>query len=136
MIPDSDSASAHASASAHQEFIRSSEEHQLLLNRRTRKMQWVFLFSMIALAAVFFAQSDAQLFSVAGAWLLIVLVIAAAPGRWFIKEHPGAAPSGPRPDLPKQPPTAPARLRAWPLTEGPHRPLPPISRLPHERIES
>ena len=136
MIPDSDSAYARASASAHEEFIRRSEEHQLLLNRRTRKMQWVFLFSVLSLVAVFFAQSDAQLFSIAGAWLLIVLAVAAAPGRCFIKDHPGVAPSGPRPALRKQPPAAPARLRAWPVLEGPHPPLPSSERLPHERTES
>ena len=66
MIPDSDSAYARSSATAYKELIRQSEEHQLLLNRRTRKMQWVCLFSALALAAVFFAESDAQLFSIAG----------------------------------------------------------------------
>lgn len=67
MIPDSHSASAHASSAAHEEFIRRSEEHQLLLNRRTRKMQWVCLVSAFTLTAVFFAESHAQLFSTAGA---------------------------------------------------------------------
>lgn len=136
MIPDSDSAYAHASSAAHTEFIRRSEEHQLLLNRRTRKMQRIFLVSMLALGAVFFAQSDAHLFSIAGAWLLIVLALAAAPGRWFIKDHPAAASSGPRPGLRNQPPATPGRLRACPAREGPLPPLPPRARPPHERTES
>ena len=97
MIPDSDSAHSHASSTVHEEFIRRSEQHQLLLNRRTRKMQWVCLFAMLALAAVFFTQSHAQLFSIAGGWLLIVLAVAVAPGRWFIKDHPAAVASGLRP---------------------------------------
>ncbi|MDE0166385.1 MAG: hypothetical protein OXL36_14930 [Bryobacterales bacterium] len=136
MIPDSESAYAHASSAAHTEFIHRSEEHQLLLNRRTRKMQWIFLVSVLSLGAVFFAQSDAQLFSIAGAWLLIVLALAAVPGRWFIKDHPGAAASGPRPALRKQPPAAPGKLRAWPAREGSLPPLPPRARPPHERTDS
>ena len=99
-------------------------------------MQWVCLFSVLALAAVFFAESDAQLFSIAGAWLLVVCAIAAAPGRWFIKGHPAARSSGPSPALRKQPAAAPARLRAWPAMEGTLPPLPPSARLPHERTES
>ena len=136
MIPDSDSAYVRASSTSHEEFIRRSEQDQLLLNRRTRKMQWVCLFSVLTLAAIFFTQSHAQLFSIAGCWLLIVLAIAAAPGRWFINDHPAAAASGPRPALRKQPPAAPARLRAWPVTEGPLPPLPPGARRPHERTQS
>ena len=136
MTPDSDSAFTRSSATAYKELMRRSEEHQLLLNRRTRKMQWVCLFSALALAAVFFAESDAQLFSIASVWLLIVCAIAASPGRWFIKDHPAARSSGPRPALRKQPPSAPARLRAWPAREGPLPPLPPPARLPHERTES
>ena len=115
MIPDSDSVYTRASSTSHKEFIRRSEEHQLLLNRRTRKMQWVCLFSVLTLAAVFFAEPHAQLFSITGVWLLIVLAIAAAPGRWFIKDHPGAAASGPRPALRSQPPPLP------PLPERPRR---------------
>lgn len=119
MTFDSDSAFARASTSAHEEFIRRSEEHQLLLNRRTRKMQWVCLVSVLTFAAVFFAESPARLFSIAGAWLLIVLALAAAPCRWFIKDHPAAAAGGPRPALRKQPPEAPAR---------PSPPMPPSIR--------
>ena len=136
MIPDSDPTSAHASATAHEEFIRRSEKHQLLLNRRTRKMQWVCLFSVIALAAIFFAESEAHLYSVAGGWLLIVLAVAAAPGRWFIKDHPAAVAGGPCLTSRKQSPEAPARLRAWPSIEGPLPPLPPDARPPHERTPS
>ena len=136
MTPDSDSAYTHASSATHEEFIRRSEEHQLLLNRRTRKMQWVCLVSALGLAAVFFAESHTRHFQIAGCWLIIILAIAASPGRWFLKVRPAARAGGPRPASRKQPPEAPVRLRAWPAIEGPLPPLPPESRPPHERTES